>query len=69
MNRNDPHGDHLHQRRLQRLRARDRKWNHDKNAWWGGLSASSRWLYALDSDLHPAPGRQNREIDDGGLVS
>ena len=70
MNRNDPREQRAYQRRLQRLRARDRKWNQGKDAYWRGLSASSRWLHTLlDDALRLAPARRNREIDDEGLDS
>ena len=62
-----------YRRRLQKLQARDRRWNHGEDTYWRGLTDYDRRLeklrdcYALDDDLRPTPGRRNREIDDGGL--
>jgi hypothetical protein len=73
MNSNNPSEQRAYQRRLKRLRARDRRY--------GDYQTDSRRIRAineaydelrqeyraLDGDLRPAPGRRNREIDDGGL--
>jgi hypothetical protein len=57
-----------YRRRLQKLQARDRRWNHEAS--WRTHSRRLEKLqehHALDDDLRPTPGRRNREIDDGGL--
>ena len=71
MNSNNPREQRAYSRRLQRLRARDRKWGDGRIR---RLRADTvpvlRQDYdALDDDLHPAPRRRDREIDDGGLDS
>ena len=77
MNSNNPSEQRAYRRRLQRLQARDRRWGDHQRA----NSFLNRRLreineaydelrqerHALDGDLRPAPGRRNREIDDGGL--
>ena len=70
MNSNNPSEQRAYQRRLKRLRARDRRWgDHSRrlqeiNEAYDELRQER---HALDGDLRPAPGRRNREIDDGGL--
>ena len=70
MNSNNPSEQRAYRRRLQKLQARDRRWgDHGRrlqeiNEAYDELR---RERHALDGDLCPAPGRRNREIDDGGL--
>ncbi len=71
MNSNNPREQRAYSRRLQRLRARDRRWGNGQSR---RLRADTvpvlRQDYdALDDDLYPAPRRRDREIDDGGLDS
>ena len=77
MNSNNPSEQRAYQRRLKRLRARDRRWSdhgrrlqeineaHDELR--GRVVLLPNTQHALDDDLRPAPGRRNREIADGGL--
>jgi hypothetical protein len=83
MNSNNPSEQRAYQRRLKRLRARDRRWGDLRSrrlqeineAYDDHPQERERWerhelrqeRHALDGDLRPAPGRRNREIDDGGL--
>jgi DNA-binding transcriptional MerR regulator len=70
MNSNNPSEQRAYQRRLKRLRARDRRWSdhgrrlQEINEAYDELRQEH---HALDGDLRPARGRRNREIDDGGL--
>jgi len=83
MNSNNPSEQRAYQRRLKRLRARDRRWGDERSRQLQEINEAydefhqerERWerhelrqeRHALDGDLRPAPGRRNREIDDGGL--
>jgi len=71
MNQNDPREQRAYSRRLQRLRARDRKWGDGRSRRFRAdtVSVLTQEHDALDDDLHPAPRRRDREIDDGGLDS
>ena len=65
------HEQRAYRRRLQRLRARDRRWGDHSSRRIQEINEAYDELrqerHALDGDLRPAPGRRNREIDDGGL--
>ena len=71
MNSNNPREQRAYSRRLQRLRARDRRWGNGQSR---RLRADTvpvlrQERHVMDDDLHPAPRRRDREIDDGGLDS
>jgi hypothetical protein len=71
MNSNNPSEQRAYQRRLQRLRARNRRWGDGHRRRLQEINEAYDELrpehHVLDGDLRPAPGRRNREIDDGGL--
>ena len=68
MNSNNPREQRAYQRRLKRLQARDRRWRSDQEPYTVVWNRGVPYVrHGLDGDLRPAPGRRNREIDDGGL--
>ena len=71
MNQNDPREQRAYSRRLQRLRARDRKWGDSRSRRFRAdtVPVLRQERHVMDDDLQPAPRRRDREIDDGGLDS
>ena len=78
MKMNNPSEQRAYVRRLKKLRARNRRWgdghgrrlqeiNEAYDELRGRVVLLPNTQHALDGDLRPAPGRRNREIDDGGL--
>ena len=71
MNSNNPSEQRAYQRRLKRLRARDRRWGDERSRQLQEINEAydefRQERRALDGNLRPHPGRRNREIDDGGL--
>ena len=62
MKMNNPSEQRAYVRRLKKLQARDRRW--------GDYRTDSHRIQEINEaydELRPAPGRKNREIDDGGL--
>ena len=56
-----------HQRANSFLNRRLREINEAYDELRGSVVLLPNTQHALDGDLRPAPGRRNREIDDGGL--
>ena len=60
MKMNNPSEQRAYVRRLKKLRARNRRWG-------DGHGRRLQEINEAYDELRPAPGRKNREIDDGGL--
>ena len=76
MKMNNPSEQRAYVRRLKKLRAQVRRWGGDyrkdsrrqvDGPFLIGDPRERRWGDYRYDELRPAPGRKNREIDDGGL--